>query len=93
MINRFILCAYYSIFFVYLAEMYPTEIRSLGLGWVCLMGVIGSAISPFVSTFSEMLHMNSWFLPAILGGFGWIFIFCLPETLGQPLKDVIVERI
>lgn len=36
--------------------------------------------------------MNTWFPTAIFGGIAWCFIFCLQETFGLPLKDVIVER-
>ena len=33
-LNRFILCCFWAIFYVYIAEMYPTKVRSLGFGWM-----------------------------------------------------------
>lgn len=89
MINRFILCGFWSIYYVYVAELYPTEIRSLGFGWTSVVGQIGSTVSPFVTEISEAIGMNSWFLTAFFGVGAWCFIFCLHETLGTPLKEVI----
>ena len=89
MINRFILCGYRSIFYVYVAELYPTQTRSLGYGWTSVMGMIGSTLSPFVITFSTKIGVNSWFTPAVLGLLSCLFIAKLPETFGRPLKDVI----
>jgi hypothetical protein len=47
-INRLVVCCFWSIFFVYVAELYPTKVRSLGYGWVSAIGMIGSALSPFL---------------------------------------------
>jgi len=92
MINRFVLCGFWSIFYVYVAELYPTQIRSLGYGWTSVMGMIGSTISPFVTTISADIGVNSWFPPAIIGFISCIFVVKLPETLKQSLKDVIEEQ-
>ena len=92
MIDRFILCSFWSIFYVYIAELYPTEIRSLGFGWTSVVGQIGSTISPFIKVISMSIGVNSWFPTAFFGGIAWCFIFCLPETFGVPLRDEIVER-
>lgn len=47
-INRLVVCCFWSIFFVYVAELYPTKVRSLGYGWVSAIGMIGSALCPFL---------------------------------------------
>ena len=47
LINRFVLSAAWAIFYIYVAELYPTCVRSLGFGWVSAMGTVGSAIAPF----------------------------------------------
>jgi MFS family permease len=91
MINRFILCGFWSIFYVFVAELYPTQTRSLGYGWTSVMGMIGSTLSPFVTTISTSIGINSWFPPAIVGFISCLFIFKLPETFGKPLKDIIEE--
>lgn len=93
MFNRFFLCCFWSIFFVYVAELYPTEVRSIGFGWTSVVGMLGSAISPFVKTIAGSVGINSWFPPALFGIVTWSFAFCLPETFGKPQKDTIEERI
>lgn len=89
MLNRLILCGFWSIFYVFVAELYPTQIRSLGYGWTSVMGMIGSTLSPFVTTFSSSIGVNSWFPPGILGLISCLFIVKLPETFAKPLKDII----
>lgn len=93
MINRFVLCGFWSIFYVYVAELFPTQIRSLGYGWTSVMGMIGSTLSPFVTTISKSVGMNNWLPPAILGFLSVLFVSKLPETFGQSLKDVIEEQL
>jgi MFS family permease len=93
MLNRFILCCVWSIFFVYVAELYPTEVRSLGFGWTSVAGMAGSILSPFVKRIAANFHINSWFPPAAIGIAAWLFTTCLKETFGKPLQDTIEERI
>lgn len=88
-INRLVVCCFWSIFFVYVAELYPTKVRSLGYGWVSAVGMIGSAISPFLIQFSQTIGINTWVDPAIIGLVGTVFIFFLPETYGKQLEDDI----
>ena len=76
--NRFILCGFWSIFYVYVAELYPTQTRSLGYGWTSVMGMIGSTLSPFITTISSSIGINSWFPPALLG---LVPLFVLDELL------------
>lgn len=52
-LNRFILCGFWAIFFVYVAELYPTKIRSLGYGLTSIAGMIGSIMSPYIILFSK----------------------------------------
>ncbi len=89
MVNRMVLCSFWSIFYVYVAELYPTEVRSLGFGWTSVVGMLGSTVSPFVKQIAQLANLNSWFPPALFGFIGVVFACCLPETLGLPLKDVI----
>jgi hypothetical protein len=88
-INRFVLCGFWSIFYVFVAELFPTQVRSLGYGFTSVTGMIGSSLSPYITTISSSIHVNNWFPPAILGFVSCAFIFKLPETFGKPLKDMI----
>lgn len=77
-INRFVLCGFWSIFFVYVAELFPTKVRSLGYGWTSVVGMIGSTISPYILLVSDSIGINSWYAPTIIGFIAWMFIKCLP---------------
>ena len=67
MLARFCLCSFWSISYVYIAEIYPTRVRSLGLGFSSAMGAIGSFLSPYIIFFSEDLGINTWIPLGIIG--------------------------
>ena len=43
---RFFLSAFWAIFYVYQAELFPTKVRSLAMGWSSACGTVGSTLSP-----------------------------------------------
>ena len=90
-LNRFILCGFWAIFYIYIAEMYPTRVRSLGFGWSSAMGTVGSTMAPYLIFGSTNLGINSWIPPGAIGLLCATSIFCLKETKGKPLKDEIDE--
>lgn len=89
--NRFILCAFWALFYVYIAELYPTQVRSIGYGWVSAMGTVGSTVAPYMIHYSIKAGINSWIPPGVIGIVGLASIFVLKETIGKPLHDEIEE--
>ena len=87
LINRFVLCSSWAIFYVYVGELFPTRVRSMGFGWTSAMGTIGSAASPYFRFFSDEIGFNPWIIPGIIGMIGTASICCLPETFGRSLQD------
>ena len=77
MLDRFFLCGFWSIFYVYIGELYPTEIRSIGFGWTSVVGMLGSTIAPYVAQIATLIHLNTWFLTAAIGIGTWFCTFCL----------------
>ena len=71
--------------------MYPTKVRSLGIGWASAMGTVGSILSPYLTLFSRKRGLNIWIIPGILGLFCVIFLFLLPETF-RKTKDEKSEK-
>ncbi len=88
-INRFVLCSFWSIFYVYIAELFPTKVRSLAFGWASAVGTIGSTLSPYIIFFSKSIGIDSWILPGAIGLLMTIPLLKLPETFGQPSHDFI----
>ena len=69
--------------------MYPTKVRSLGLGWSCAMGTIGSTLAPYMLFTCSEWKINPWIPPGVIGLLCAISISCLKETKGLPLEDEI----
>ena len=46
--SRFVVSFYFSVFFIYLVEIYPMRARGLGFGMASAFGAIGSTSSFFV---------------------------------------------
>jgi hypothetical protein len=88
-INRFVLCCFWSIFYVYIAELFPTKVRSLAFGWASAVGTTGSTLSPYIIFFSKLLHINAWLLPGAIGLLTSLLLIKLPETFGKPSQDFI----
>ena len=77
-ISRFVLCCFWSIFYVYIAELFPTKVRSLAFGWASALGTTGSTLSPYIIFFSKTLHIDSWLLPGAIGLLTAIVLTKLP---------------
>lgn len=88
---RFTLSMFWAIFYVYLAEMFPTRVRSLAFGWASALGTIGSSASPYLLHVSDVIGWNSWLIPGILGGVATFCIWPLQETFGEGLQEEIEE--
>jgi MFS transporter, OCT family, solute carrier family 22 (organic cation transporter), member 4/5 len=78
LLNRFILCCSWAIFYVYIGELFPTTVKSLGFGWASAMGTIGSAASPYFRLAADSFDFSPWIIPGLVGIVAAGSIFCLP---------------
>ena len=78
---------------MFLSELFPTSVRSLGLGWASAVGTVGNTIAPYLRLAADSLKINPWIAPGILGFIGVVSVFCLRETFQKPLQDEIAERL
>ncbi|EEB11356.1 organic cation transporter, putative [Pediculus humanus corporis] len=82
----------FGIAYVYTAELYPTTLRSIGVGCCSTMARLGAIIAPFAPL---LAIYNFQGLPLIV--FGVVSIFAsllsllLPETIGTMLPDTVEE--
>lgn len=58
MVGKLCISAAYQSIYLYLAELYPTELRTQGMGAATMAASVGSIISPYIT--------NSLVLVAIL---------------------------
>lgn len=81
--------ASYCIIWLYVPEIYPTNLRNVGVGMLGISGTIGNMISPF----SRVVVLYVPWLPATVFGTGSILasllLFVLPESSGQQLPSTM----
>jgi len=82
-------CAIY----VYAPELYPTEVRTIGIGFAGAVGRIGGIIAPFLIMLqdNEKLSFLPYLIFGILAIIAGISILLLPETTGKPILQSIQE--
>jgi MFS family permease len=85
---RFCVSAVYNIIYTYSTEVYPTVIRSNGLGYNSVCGRIGGMVFPFLL---EILHDSITYVFIFLNLFALLAVLILPETFGKPLSDSLPE--
>ncbi|XP_064609274.1 solute carrier family 22 member 15-like [Liolophura sinensis] len=91
MLGKFSIAATYNLIFMYTPELYPTNIRSLGIGVVSIASRIGGLLSPFAATLSREVP---WLPAAVFGGFCLLVaLSCplLPETRGKDLPQTLAD--
>ena len=45
---RFVLNCLWGVFFVYIAELFPSDVSSLSFGWISAMGTVGAVVAPYI---------------------------------------------
>lgn len=90
-LSRFCVSYYYGILFIYVIEIYPEQIRTIGFGSVSALGALGAVCT------QKIIQVFISFDKDPLIYFTIISIFCLyscsklPETHGMPLQVQIEE--
>ena len=88
----------FCIIFLYSSEVFPTVIRTVGVGSCTLFGRLGSLLAPQVLLLGELLLPDMpGLVPFILFGLlclvAAVLVINLPETLGTKLPDTIEEAV
>ena len=86
---RFILNSLWGVLFVFIAELFPSDVTSLSFGWVSAIGTVGAVTAPFI----RLLTADATYF--IMGGLCLLAIFFvsgLKETKGEQIKQGIEER-
>ncbi|XP_043232281.1 organic cation transporter protein-like [Amphibalanus amphitrite] len=92
MIGKFCISASFAIVYVYSAEVFPTVLRTTGVGSSSMCARIGSIVAPYVGTYGAQAYR---YLPVILFGItsilAGLLALLLPETKGKALPDTIEQ--
>lgn len=77
------LCSIY----IFAGELFPTEIRSTGIGFGSMVGRLGGFMSPFIIQIQNKVLVYAIF--GVFGVLGGGFLFMLPEVkVSQNLYDL-----
>ncbi|KAG7155473.1 Solute carrier family 22 member 15-like 2 [Homarus americanus] len=82
------IAAAFHLLYIYTAELFPTECRSVALGECNFIGRIGSITSPYINDI--MGEFSSWSPAALFAGtslVGAVLCLFLPETRGRVLQE------
>lgn len=94
--GKFFVTCSFAIIYLYSCEVYPTVVRTVGLGSSSMVGRVGSIIAPFVKELGEATHPS--FALTIFGTLSILNALILlkfgEETDGRDIPDTIeqVER-
>ncbi|XP_017769527.1 PREDICTED: carcinine transporter [Nicrophorus vespilloides] len=91
LISKFAIAAAFLIIYPFSGELYPTEIRGIGIGISSYIGGLGLIIIPFIT----YLGSDNLILPLMIMGMvsviGGVLSLRLPETLHHKLPQSIEE--
>ncbi|NWV85888.1 S22AG protein, partial [Dasyornis broadbenti] len=99
MAGKFCIGVAFGLIYLYTAELYPTIVRSLAVGSGSMMCRVGSVVAPFcvylrsVWIFMPLVATVYFFqlLVGIMALLSGILTIMLPETLGKPLTNTLME--
>ncbi|GFO26083.1 solute carrier family 22 member 8 [Plakobranchus ocellatus] len=88
-------CAVSSVFvtmFMYSSEVYPTVVRTLGLGISMVWARLGAVLAPQLNHWtSVLLGFDAIYIIGSLSLMGSLLVLALPETHKKKLPDTIAE--
>lgn len=81
----------YQVVFLYVAELYPSQVAALGLGFGCLVVAVPNVFLPEMVNLLNKGGYSPMILFAIMGVFGVISSLPLKETDGKHPDEKIEE--
>ena len=92
MIGKVSISAFCNSFQTWSVELYPTNIRGEGMGFVQVMSRLGAASSPWVNKEFNKFHEGASYIFIGIASFVTYFFLCfLPEMKGVPTADAMEE--
>lgn len=89
--GKFAVSGTYGVDYTIAGEVYPSEIRSIGLAVCTFAATLAGSLSPFILSLQGLVSWLPGVIFSILAVSAGIFSFWLPETRGQPMLTTIQE--
>ena len=84
--SRYCVAYYYGILFIYVVEIYPEQIRTIGFGTVSAFGALGALATQKVIQVAEENYQDPLVYFTLFACLCIYFVSKLPETHGIPLQ-------
>lgn len=90
-LSRCCVSYYYGVLFLYIIELYPEQVRSIGFGTVSAAGALGGIVVQKVVSLAQIWKQDPLGYLLIFALLCLYSAFHLPETHGHPLQVEIEE--
>ncbi|KAK8720576.1 hypothetical protein OTU49_013229, partial [Cherax quadricarinatus] len=91
LVAKFTESAAFLIIYPFAAELYPTEVRGVGIGFSAYVGGLGLVIIPFINYLGTEMLVMPLVIMGLVSTIGGMLTFRLPETLQQKLPNSMAE--
>ncbi|XP_037785956.1 carcinine transporter-like [Penaeus monodon] len=91
LVAKFAESAAFLIIYPFAAELYPTEVRGVGIGFSAYVGGLGLVIIPFINYLGTEMLVLPLLIMGVVSTVGGCLTFRLPETLQQKLPNTMAE--
>lgn len=86
---RFSISSLFLLIYIYTAELFPTQIRSIAFGGCNMVARFGTFISPNLLQIGKYFHIEPFLILACMQVVAGFSATKLEETLGKPMKELV----
>ncbi|XP_035231370.1 organic cation transporter protein-like isoform X2 [Stegodyphus dumicola] len=90
-IGKSAIAASFAIIYIYSAEIYPTVLRSTGIGFSSMCGRLGGIIAPFINELRKVYNPLPMIIFAVAAIISGLLALTLPETHNRQLPESVEE--
>nr|XP_053652868.1 organic cation transporter protein-like [Cherax quadricarinatus] len=91
LLGKFGITAAFSIVYIYSAEIFPTEYRSVAVGTCSMCACLGGILAPFIASLADIYKPLPLLTLGVLSLVSGCLTVFLPETLGCELPQTLEE--
>ncbi|KAK7072771.1 hypothetical protein SK128_009599 [Halocaridina rubra] len=91
LVGKFGIAAAFAIVYVYSAEIFPTEYRSVGIGACSMCARVGGILAPFIASTADIYTPLPLLIFGALSIASGCLVILLPETVGCNLPQTLQE--
>ncbi|XP_033362732.1 carcinine transporter-like isoform X2 [Bombus vosnesenskii] len=90
-LSRFCLNMAANVGFQYAAELLPTPVRSQGVSFIHIFGIVAHSLAPYITDSAAIWEGFPMLIISTVSFFGAALVLFLPETVGQNLPQTIKQ--